>query len=128
MSMIGSIIKSIGAGIVVLALVMLPEFIGADSSASGLFFAILGVYSACIAIGVVIVGVPVHYLLKKVGASSPIGYALVGLIPPVLFSWVAKPFGQDSTPDLIIQSIAAGVIGLACASAFWYFEVRCKNA
>jgi len=69
--------------------------------------------------GVVIVGLPMHLILVRMGRVKAIYYAFFGFLVPTLVTVVIHPFGEDGFGWIIVQSISLGLFGAVIAVIFW---------
>ncbi|RVT44672.1 hypothetical protein EMM73_16195 [Rheinheimera sediminis] len=80
--------------------------------------------AAIVAIVVVIAwALPLHYVLKKLERQEFHWYLLAAVVPSVIFIYGFKPFGQDSSVDLMKQTLFCSICGLIGATVFWYVAV-----
>ena len=80
--------------------------------------------AAIVAIVVVIAwALPLHYVLKKLERQEFYWYLLAAVVPSVIFIYGFKPFGQDSSIDLMKQTLFCSICGLIGAAVFWYVAV-----
>ena len=80
--------------------------------------------AAIVAIVVVLAwALPLHYVLKKLERQEFHWYLLAALVPSVIFIYGFKPFGQDSSVDLMQQTLFCSICGLIGAAVFWYVAV-----
>jgi len=115
------------AGVGLLAIFMWVDATLSGNTSSGLFLGVLLVYAFFILMGILCVGVPAHLLLKKFNFQTLLPYALVGIIPPILVVITGKPFGDDGIWTETMNALLAGAFGFACATTFWYAEVKAKR-
>jgi hypothetical protein len=66
----------------------------------------------------IIWGLPVHWLLQSRGRVSLLSYAAAGALPAVLLVPTLKPFGEDTVPQLLLQTFTFGVTGAIAAMVF----------
>lgn len=69
-------------------------------------------------IGVLLVGLPVHFFLVWRRMSHPIHYGLPGFVIPALFVVVAHPFGEDGALWISWQAFLMGTFGAIVALVF----------
>lgn len=74
-------------------------------------------------LGVAIVGLPTHFILRSLGRRNWYFYALVGFGIPALVVLLTHPFGEDGYPTILLQTIQMGVLGTIAALAFWRIAV-----
>ena len=75
------------------------------------------------AVGVTVVGLPVHFLLGLVHKRRASLYALAGFVAPVLVVLVARPFGEDGPLWVLWQALLLGMFGVCVALLFWKLAV-----
>ena len=92
---------------------------------SGITLSLLTASVAAIVTMVVLVvwTLPLHYVLKKLERQALHWYLLAAVVPSVIFIYGFKPFGQDSSVDLMKQALFCSVFGLIGAAVFWYMAV-----
>lgn len=92
---------------------------------SGITLSLLTASVAAIVTMVVLVvwTLPLHYVLKKLERQALHWYMLAAVVPSVIFIYGFKPFGQDSSVDLMKQALFCSVFGLIGAAVFWYMAV-----
>ena len=105
-------------------LVLTPDILQGNMLGIRIGFAIVMAYGMSTFIGLLFVGLPTHFILKRLSISSIIPYIFVGFVIPLLVIFIFKPFGFDPMPDLILQGTISGVLGVICASVFWYFASK----
>jgi ABC-type spermidine/putrescine transport system permease subunit II len=71
----------------------------------------------------VIWALPLHYVLKKLERQALHWYLLAAVVPSVIFIYGFKPFGQDSSVDLMKQALFCIGCGFIGAAVFWYMAV-----
>lgn len=69
-------------------------------------------------IGVLLVGLPVHFFLVWRRLSRPVHYAVPGFAIPALFVAVVQPFGEDGALWISWQAFLMGVFGAIVALVF----------
>jgi len=77
-------------------------------------------------IGVLLVGLPVHFFLLWRRMSRPIHYGLPGFVIPVLFVAITHPFGEDGALWISWQAILIGAFGAVVALVFRHFALGWK--
>jgi hypothetical protein len=92
---------------------------------SGITLSLLTASVAAIVTMVVLVvwTLPLHYVLKKLERQALHWYLLAAVVPSVISIYGFKPFGQDSSVDLMKQALFCSVFGLIGAAVFWYMAV-----
>jgi len=75
-------------------------------------------------IGILVIGVPLHIILKRHKVRSVLPYILIGFSTAFGFVFLLKPFGNDRLIDLFQQASIIGAIGSISASVFWYVTVK----
>ena len=70
---------------------------------------------------------PTHLLLRRYGKDRLSSYLIAGAIPGPLIVLVFLPFGHDSAPDLLLQSLFGAVVGVFAAAVFWLTCVRATH-
>lgn len=95
---------------------------------SSLTISLLPASVAAIVTMVVVItwALPLHYVLKKLERQELHWYLLASVVPSVMFIYGFKPFGQDSSIDLMKQALFCSACGLLGAAAFWYRAVYRK--
>jgi len=104
-------------------LVSVVDSIGTDYSDIIISLLIAGVAALVSMVVLVIWALPLHYVLKKLERQALHWYLLAAVVPSVLFIYGFKPFGQDSSIDLMIQAVFCSLCGLIGAAVFWYMTV-----
>ncbi|MEM7430335.1 MAG: hypothetical protein AAF351_00220 [Pseudomonadota bacterium] len=69
-------------------------------------------------VGVILVGLPVHFLLVHRRMSQPVHYAVPGFVVPALTVAVSQPFGADGFWWIAWQSFVMGCFGASVALVF----------
>ena len=70
-------------------------------------------------VGVLVIGLPTHFVLTRIGQAKGAYYALVGFFVPALVTIVTHPFGEDGVSAITIQALVFGGFGAAVALIFW---------
>jgi hypothetical protein len=104
-------------------LVSAVDSIGTDYSDIRISLLIAGVAAIVSMVVLVIWALPLHYVLKKLERQALHWYLLAAVVPSVIFIYGFKPFGQDSSVDLMKQALFCSVCGLIGAAVFWYMAV-----
>jgi hypothetical protein len=92
---------------------------------SGITISLLMASVAAIVAMVVVMAwaLPLHYVLIKLERQELHWYLLASVVPSVIFVYGFKPFGQDSSVDLMKQAMYCIACGLIGAAVFWYLAV-----
>lgn len=104
-------------------LVSAVDSIGTDYSDIRISLLIAGVAAIVSMVVLVIWALPLHYVLKKLEQQALYWYLLAAVVPSVIFIYGFKPFGQDSSVDLMKQALFCSICGLFGAAVFWYMAV-----
>lgn len=104
-------------------LVSAVDSIGTDYSDIRISLLIAGVAAIVSMVVLVIWALPLHYVLKKLEQQALHWYLLAAVVPSVIFIYGFKPFGQDSSVDLMKQTLFCSICGLFGAAVFWYMAV-----
>lgn len=87
---------------------------------------LISAYTAAAAFVVLLVwGIPVHLLLRRMSKKSIFYYLGAGFLPGAVLVLLLKPFGHDPNAMLAIQSLHLGALGAIAAAVFW-FAIRRK--
>jgi len=77
-------------------------------------------------IGVVCVGLPTHFILRRLGKAYSFNYAIVGFAIPAIATAIVHPFGEDGVQTIAMQSFFLGFFGALIALVFWKV-VACES-
>ena len=69
-------------------------------------------------IGVLLVGLPIHFFLVWRGLSRPIHYVLPGFVIPAMFVAITHPFGEDGALWISSQAFLIGAFGAIVSLIF----------
>lgn len=75
------------------------------------------------AIGVVVVGLPTHFILRYIRKQKSYCYALPGFLAAALLSLFTGRFGAGGWPDVAVQALQLGLFGMVVALVFWRIAV-----
>jgi len=119
-------IASLCTALTVFVVTFVVSAVGSIGTAySGITISLLTASLAAIVAMVVVVvwALPLHYVLKKLNRQEFHWYLLAAVVPSVIFIYGFKPFGQDSSVDLMKQALFCSGCGLIGAAVFWYMAV-----
>ncbi|MEX1033220.1 MAG: hypothetical protein WDZ30_07650 [Cellvibrionaceae bacterium] len=120
--------KKLGIAIFFSALVvfMLTFFLGvAEDYANWQVSAVVaGVAAVVSIIALVCIALPLHYVLARAGKLGLGWYVVPGALIGPGFVLGFKPFGQDPTAGLLMQSLVCGSLGAIGAAIFWFVAVH----
>ena len=88
---------------------------------------LLLVYGFFVIGGLVLVGLPVHFLFQKFSIRTAFPYCIIGMSFPIGIVLYFQPYGSDPLPQLAGQAILSGVVGCVCAYTFWLEAVKKGN-
>jgi len=112
----------LGLAVLVSSLSVVPLFIVIEWVSGGFDSFMLDVALLIAAVtaflGVVIVGLPMHYFLSYRNLSKALHYAIAGFLLPVLFVAMIQPFRDDDGFRIIWQALLMGVFGALVALVF----------
>lgn len=104
-------------------LVTYIDSIGSNHSSFGLSFFIASI-AACVAIIVIAVwAIPMYFLLNRFKKFNAVWYLLCAIIPAFVFVYGFKPFGNDTSLELLVQALLCALFGCLSALLFWYIAV-----
>jgi len=89
----------------------------------GVSFVISGVSAVVALIVVIFWAIPIHLIFKKLNIFKPAWYVVSAIIPSFVFIYAFKPFGNDTSSDLLIQALFCSLAGGLGALSFWYLAV-----
>lgn len=73
--------------------------------------------------GNIIIGIPTHLVLKKLGVENGFAYILTGFISPIFILGVVEFFGNQSYQSTLVTGLIFGCFGAFCAYVFWLCAV-----
>lgn len=85
---------------------------------------VAGVAAVVSLISLVFIALPLHYALTRAGKIGIGWYTVPGMLIGPVFVLALKPFGDDPTSWLIVQSLVCGLLGAIGAAIFWFIAVR----
>ena len=85
---------------------------------------VVGYFGLVIAgIGVVLIGLPTHFILRSMKKQRSYFYALPGFLIPAALMLLSHSFRADGYPTIFRQSLQMGVFGAVVALVFWRIAV-----
>lgn len=127
---IAIIASTLATTVAITGLLFLPMLFQGDITDYGLTvgYIIILAYAASTLIGVIVIGLPAHFILRHFSITSISSYIAIGFIVPFTVIFILKPFGADPLPHLIQQGVVSGILSVICASSFWYYAVKPNKA
>jgi hypothetical protein len=64
-----------------------------------------------------------YFLLNRYKKFNAAWYLLCAIIPAFVFVYGFKPFGNDTSLELLVQALLCALFGCLSALLFWYIAV-----